>query len=528
MKSSANVNTMFDSAAFLGVTIFLVGVFFGYLLWRWRQRDNKAAILEKEKGILDAAEKQAETIVREGRVKLNEEALRLREETEKQLADRKKELSFTEKRLIERESLLNQQLENLVHQEKDYRDKLCEVGKQSEGNEIARKELAELKKQRRDELQRLAHISETEARTAFLREIEQETLDDAYHLAHRILEDAKNRAEEKAKRIITLALQRYAGEHAFETSTATVALPNEELKGRIIGREGRNIRAFESVTGVTVLIDDTPNAVVLSSFDPVRRAVAREAMERLLLDGRIHPTRIEEVVAKVSQEMDDTIMKAGEDAVAKAGIAPVHMEVAKMLGRLKFRHSFSQNVLQHSVEVAHLMGLMAAELGIDVAAAKRAGLLHDIGKAMDHEMEGPHAIIGAEFVKRYGEADEVVNGVAAHHDEVPATGLLGPLVSAADAMSASRPGARSETMMTYIKRVEDLEKLGMSIPGVEKCFAVHAGRELRVVIQPEKVSDEEAYMLARTLARTIEEKLQYPGQIRVTVSRETRVVEFAK
>jgi ribonuclease Y len=300
------------------------------------------------------------------------------------------------------------------------------------------------------------------------------------------------------------------------------------MKGRIIGREGRNIRAFEAATGITVLIDDTPNAVVLSGFDPVRREIAREAMERLILDGRIHPTRIEEVVAKVTQEMDETILRAGEDAVLRTGLAPMHAEIVKVLGRLRFRQSFSQNILEHSIEVAHLMGLMAAELGIDMTSAKRAGLLHDIGKALSHEIEGPHAIVGADFIKRFGESDEVINGVASHHDEVPHVGLLGILVSAADAISASRPGARAETMTTYIKRVEALEKIGLSFPGVEKCFAVQAGRELRVIVEPGKVDDEGSFALARNIARKIEEELQYPGQIRVTVMRETRCVEFAK
>ena len=308
----------------------------------------------------------------------------------------------------------------------------------------------------------------------------------------------------------------------------TVALPNEELKGRIIGREGRNIRAFEAATGVTVLIDDTPNAVVLSGFDPVRREVARESMHRLILDGRIHPTRIEEVVSKVSQEMDETIVRYGDDAAHRAGIASVHPEVIKLLGRLRFRHSFSQNVLDHCVEVAHLTGLLASELGLDPNVARRCGLLHDIGKAVSHEVEGPHAQVGADLLRRLGESEEIVHAVAAHHDEVPHNGPLGILVSAADAISASRPGARSETMTTYIKRVEDLERIGLSFDGVEKCFAVQAGRELRVMVKPEGVTDEQSFALARSISRKIEAELQYPGQIRVTVLRETRCVEFAK
>ena len=517
-----------ESLGFQFIAIFFIGVLSGYMLLRWRNRQTNAALGLNKQNILDSARAQAETVVREARLVANEEALKLRTEAEKFFTERRKELGATEKRLVEREALVNQQLENLVEQEKQIRKNHEDIQKQSEALEQVRGELLELQKQRREALKKVAQLNEADARAAYLKEIEQEAQRDAAQLCRHIVDEAKAKAEEKARRIVSTAIQRYAGEHAFETSTATVALPNEELKGRIIGREGRNIRAFESATGITVLIDDTPNAVVLSGFDPVRREIAREAMERLLTDGRIHPTRIEEVVNKVSQEMDETILRAGEEAVTKVGLPPLHSEVTRLLGRLKFRHSYSQNILSHSIEVAHLMGLMAAELGIDVLPAKRAGLLHDIGKALDHEIEGPHAITGADFLKRHGESEMVVNGVAAHHDEVPATCLLPILVSAADAMSASRPGARSETMMTYIKRVEDLEKIGMSFPGVEKCFAVHAGRELRVVVQPDKLTDEDAYMLARNIARAIEEQLQYPGQIRITVMRETRVVEFAK
>src|SRR5581483_4277578 len=294
------------------------------------------------------------------------------------------------------------------------------------------------------------------------------------------------------------------------------------------GREGRNIRAFEAAAGVTILVDDTPGAVVISGFDPVRREIAREAMSRLIQDGRIHPTRIEEVVAGVSQEMDETIVRLGDEAVAKAGLPPMHPEIVKLLGRLHFRHSYAQNILDHSVEVAHLMGLMAAELGVDITLAKRAGLLHDIGKAVNHEIEGPHAVVGAEIIKRCGESEPVVNGVASHHNDVPPVGPWGILVSAADAISASRPGARSENMSVYLKRVEDLEQLAMSFPGVEKCFAVHAGRELRVLVQPDHVTDDQAFALARNIAQKIENELQYPGQIKITVIRETRCIEVAK
>jgi ribonuclease Y len=376
--------------------------------------------------------------------------------------------------------------------------------------------------------ERIGQLDSTAARTALLKEIERESAKDATDLSRHILEDSRQRAEVQARRILATALQRYAASHTFETTTATVALTGDDMKGRIIGREGRNIRAFEAATGVTVLVDDTPNAVVLSGFDPVRREIARQAMERLILDGRIHPTRIEEVVAAVSAEMEAFVERAGEEATSRVGIPPVHPEVAKMLGRLHFRHSYSQNVLQHSVEVAHLCGLMAAELGENVQSAKRAGLLHDIGKAMTHEVEGPHAIVGADFIKRYGEPPDILNGVASHHDEVPHENLLGIMVAAADAISAARPGSRSESMTTYLQRLERLELVAREFAGVEKAFAFQAGRELRVFVRPEELDDNQSFQLAQKLARKVEDELVYPGQIRITVIRESRSVEYAK
>ena len=520
---SFSVNTFIAGAA-----IFLTGIAFGYWLLRWKERNIRAAQSIQEKGLLEAAQREAEAILREARLTGNEDALKLREQTEHLFAGRRKDLDTSEQRLNERESRVNRQLENVIQEEKTNRRLEQEFRRKEQEVESLQNDLTGLTQQRRHELEQISKISQTDARACLLQEVEQDALQDAATLTRHILDEAKLKAEEKARKIVSVAIQRYAGEHTFEISTATVALTGNDMKGRIIGREGRNIRAFEAATGITVLIDDTPNAVVLSGFDPVRREIAREAMERLILDGRIHPTRIEEVVAKVTAEMDETILRAGEDAVLRTGLPPVHVEIVKTLGRLRFRHSFSQNILEHSIEVAHLMGLMAAELGIDVPAAKRAGLLHDIGKAVSHEVEGPHAIVGADFIKRHGEPEEIVNGVASHHDEVPHTGLLGILVSAADAISASRPGARSETMTTYIKRVDALEKLGLSFPGVERCFAVQAGRELRVVVHPDQMNDDQSFALARNIARKIEDELQYPGQIRVTVMRETRCVEFAK
>jgi ribonuclease Y len=520
--------SLLENPVVLGSACFVAGLAIGYWLWRWKERNLRAAFTLKEQSALEDARRQAEVITREARVQANEEGLKIRQAAENAYSTHQRQLTETEKRLNERESLINRQLQSIVEEERRLREQQDASRRESAQVEHQRQELADVARRRREELQAVARLNEAEARVLLLKEVEMESLQDASQLSRRILEEARTRAEEKARHIISLAIQRYAGEHTYEISSATIALPGEDLKGRIIGREGRNIRAFEAATGITVLIDDTPNAVVLSGFDPVRREIARESMQRLILDGRIHPTRIEEVVTKVRQEIDDAIVRYGEDAVLKAGAGPIHPDVTRILGRLRFRHSFSQNVLDHSVEVAHLTGLLAGELGLDASTAKRCGLLHDIGKAINHEVEGAHALVGADLLRRHGESEEVVNAVASHHDEAPHLGPLGILVSAADAISASRPGARSETMTTYIKRVEDLERIGMSFAGVEKCFAVQAGRELRVLVKPESVSDEQAFALARNISRKIESELNYPGQIRVTVLRETRCVEFAK
>lgn len=498
-----------------------------FLLWRKRKAQQLQAL--EANSLLDQARREAEIVVRDARLKANEEAIKLHEQTEKAVAERRAERLELEKRLAEREALINSQLERIVDSEKTLQQEKARLREKDAALAQRGSELDTLQQQAREELQRIAGLSPADARESLLKRVEQEALRDANTVTRHILDEAKEKAEEKARRIITLAIQRYAGQHTFETTTATIALPpGDDIKGRIIGREGRNIRAFEAATGVTVLIDDTPGSILLSGFDPVRREIARETMLRLLSDGRIHPSRIEEVVAEVSREMDDTIIRLGEDAVARAGLMPVAPEILKALGRLHFRHSFSQNILDHSVEVAHIMGLMATELGIDVNAAKRAGLLHDIGKALSQEIEGPHALAGAELLRRCGESEMVVNGVASHHNDVPPVGPLGLLVSAADAISASRPGARSETMTTYLKRVEDLEKLAGTFPGVDKAFAVQAGRELRVFVHPDQLCDEEAFALARNLATKVEAELHYPGQIRITVIRETRCVEVAK
>ena len=511
-----------------GMLFLLCGAALGYWLYAWKVRNQTRAAASASQTLLENARRDVEALLREARLAANEAALKIREQHEQSLDSRRREICELDQRLEQREILVNQQLEGLLRRQQELLDKERDLQLRLNHLDERQAELDNLVQQKHTELQRVGHLSDAEARSLVLKHAEDEALRDATDITRRILEESRTRAEDEARRILSVAIQRYAGDHTFDTTTTTVALQGDDIKGRIIGREGRNIRAFEAATGVTVLIDDTPNAVVLSGFDPVRREIAREAMQRLILDGRIHPTRIEEVVAKVTDEMDEAILKTGEEAVYQLGLPPLHVELVKLLGKLRFRRSFSQNILNHSIEVGHLTGLLAAEIGLDLTIAKKAGLLHDIGKALNHEVEGTHATVGAEIVQRHGEADEIVNAVASHHGEVPSTNLYGILVSAADAISASRPGARSETMTTYIKRLDDLENIGRSFAGVEKCFAVQAGRELRVMVQPEKISDDQAFFLARSIARKIEDALHYPGQIRVTVLRETRCIEFAK
>jgi ribonucrease Y len=499
-----------------------------YLLLWWRDRNLRRVKALEAEAMLTQARTEAQMLVRDAQLAANAEALKLRQDIENSFSARRVERAELERRLGERESLINSQLERIVEAEKNLDEQKRALRKRVQDADEREQKLAGKESQARELLEKLAGLGRQEARELLLKQVGQEAVGEANALSQQIVEDARLRAEEKARHILSTAIQRYAGEHTFQSTTMSIAIQGDEIKGRIIGREGRNIRAFEAATGVTVLIDDTPGAVLLSGFDPVRREIARESMVRLIQDGRIHPTRIEEMVALVTSEMDETILRLGSEAVQKAGLPAMAPQIVKLLGRLHFRQSYSQNILDHSVEVAHLTGLIAAELGLDVALAKRAGLLHDIGKAVNHEFEGPHAVIGADLLKRLGECEAVVNGVASHHNDVPPVGPLGILVSAADAISASRPGARSENMATYIKRVEDLERIAATFPGVEKAYAVQAGRELRVFVQPEKVNDEEAYSLARAIASEIENSLQYPGQIRIIVVRETRCTELAK
>ncbi len=506
----------------------LLGGAIGFgVLW-WKDLARRRELDAQRERFAHEVELEKQAILRETRLTANEESAKIKEETLKSFDSRRADLEKLETRVAERETLVNRQLEGLVSEEKDLRTQQVALREQREVLEKKMRNLDILIEQRRSSLEDVGRFSREEAKKELLHEVEQETLKDAASLSRNIIENTKNSAENEARRILSLAIQRYAGEHTSETTTSTIALAGDDIKGRIIGREGRNIRAFENMTGVTVLIDDAPNTVVISGFDPVRREIARESMSRLIQDGRIHPTRIEEVVNKVKEEIDEAILKFGDEAIFKVGLAPMNPEVVRALGRLKFRRSFSQNVLEHSIEVAHIMQLMASEMGIDVTKAKKAGLLHDIGKSINHEIEGAHALVGADFLKRFGECEEVVNGVASHHGETPSEGPLGVLVSAADAISASRPGARSESMSIYLNRLEKLEEIGVSFDGVEKCFAVQAGRELRIIVEPAQINDDEALMLARKISRRIEDELQYPGQIRVTVIRETRCVDYAK
>ncbi len=501
----------------------------GGTLWTHRQtRRQREASARDQANLLTQARRESETILREAWLAANEEALKLRQQTEHSFTKRNEAIQDAEQKLVQRETQIQSKAESLNRDVATFQDKETSLQTRIEEVRLQREQVGLLAEQHRSLLEEYGKLSEKEARAQILRNAEQSALKDAAEINRRIVDDAKNHAEQESRRILSIAIQRYAGAHTFESTTSTVSLSGEDMKGRIIGREGRNIRAFESATGVTVLIDDTPNAVVLSGFDPVRREIARESMDRLIKDGRIHPARIEEVVAQATQEVQESIVKAGEDAVFALNLPPLNPEIVQVLGSLKFRHSFTQNILAHSVEVGHLTGLLAAELGVDIAAAKRSGLLHDIGKALSHEIEGPHAAVGADFIQRHGESDPIVNAVGSHHDEIPHTTVLGILVSAADAMSASRPGARSEAATTYLKRLERLEQIGNSFAGVEKSFAVQAGRELRVMVQPSVLTDDAAFGLAKEIVRKIEEELQYPGQIRVTVVRETRCVEYAK
>ena len=478
--------------------------------------------------VIDAARKEADGILRDAQAAAQDKLLKARDEGDREARERRRELAETEKRVMQRETNLDRKVDLLDRKTEDVAKKEQAVVEREKELHKLQGELDELKRLVQIELQRVAGLTSEQAKGMLLAQLEEDVKCDAGALTRRIIEDARENADREARRLISIAVERCASNHVQTATSCTITLPNEEMKGRIIGREGRNIRAFEAATGINVLIDDTPQAVVLSGFDPVRRELARITLERLIADGRINPARIEEEAGKVQQELNDTIRQAGEEAVLKVNLHRVHPEIVKLLGRLKFRHSYAQNVLDHSIEVAQLEGMIAAEMGLNQQIAKRVGLFHDIGKAVDHEVEGSHAKIGAELLKKFGEPEEVCQGVASHHHEVEPVTVYGVLASAADAISASRPGARSESMELYLQRLEKLEQIANSFPGVEKSYALQAGREIRVLVEPSKINDGEAMQLARNLSKKIEAELQYPGQIKVTVVRETRVVEYAK
>lgn len=504
------------------------GMALGYGLRVWMSIVRSSQMERDVNQLLKDAKNDADNLLKDAALKAKDEVLKAREEFEVSTRARREELSNLDNRIAMKESNLERKVAMIDKKERAVEQRTVDVEKQAQDIEKYREELNRLVDEEKMRLQRMAGMTQTEARQTLMARVEAEVHHDVGGMIRRLQEEAKDTAEREAQRIVSIAVQRYAASHSSELMTSSVTLPNDEMKGRIIGRDGRNIRAIEAATGVNLLIDDTPEAVVISCFDPVRREVARISLERLIQDGRIHPARIEEVVNKTREEMDERVRQAGEEAIYQVGIRDVDPELVRTLGRLKFRSSYSQNVLMHSIEVAQLMGVMAAELGLDVSLAKRIGLLHDIGKALDHDIEGSHAKIGGDFLRRLGETAVVINAVAAHHEEVPSESLYAILAAAGDAISASRPGARSETTDIYVKRLEKLEGIANSFPGVDKSYAIQAGREMRVVVQPEKVNDHDAMSLARNICKKIEGEMQYPGQIKVMVVRETRCVEYAR
>jgi ribonuclease Y len=508
----------------------IVGVGLGYGIHAIVNRMQFVAASNNAKSILDRAKREQEALIREGQIQAKDEVLKAKEQFEKDTWTRRQELIAIEDRVNQREVALDRKATGLDNREVSIDTRLEDVAKEKQALTQRQDELKETVAKYRSELGLVAKLPVDEAKRILMQSLDAELHNESGALVRRFHDEAVRRAEQEARKIITLAIERYSAPQVNEITTSTVTLPNDEMKGRIIGREGRNIRSLESVTGVQFLIDDTPGVVVISGFDPLRREVARLSIERLITDGRVHPARIEEVVHKVQAELDETVRKAGEEAIEGLGLQRVDADVVKLLGKLKFRHSYGQNVLKHSIEMAHVMGTMAAELGLDVLLARRIGLFHDIGKALDQETlaQGGHAVGGADFLKRHGEIPVVVNGVGAHHNEMPAESHYAILCKAADAVTAARPGARSETTEFYLKRLENLELIANSYRGVQRSYAIEAGREIRVVVEPGQIDDNEAMQMARNISKQIEQELDYPGQIRVTVIRETRCVEYAR
>jgi ribonucrease Y len=518
------------TTAYLGFAV-LGGVFFfllGYVLRKYTAKRKVKRAEDKAKTIINNSKVEAERRKRESIIEAKDLTLKMRSEIEEEAKERRKELLGMEKRLMQKEVNLDKKVEYLDQKDKELKREEIELKKRSEDVRKKEQDLESMIEQEKDKLQEISNMSKEQAKEVLISKMEGEARQDAAYTIKRIQDETKDKADREARKIVGLAIQKCAVDHTVESTVSVVNLPSDEMKGRIIGREGRNIRALEMATGVDVIIDDTPEAVIISGFDKYRREIARIALGRLIEDGRIHPGRIEEVVEKVKKEMEAAIKEEGENTLLDLGLHGVHSEIVKLLGRLKFRTSYGQNVLQHSKETAYLMSAIAGELRLDISLAKRIGALHDIGKAVSHEMEGTHAKLGADLARKYGENDTVVHAIEAHHGDVEPRTLLAVLAQSADAISASRPGARRETLESYIKRLDELEAIANQIEGVERTFAIQAGREIRVIVQPEKIDDARAALVAMDIKKKIESGMQYPGQIKVVVIRETRSIEYAK
>ncbi len=505
-----------------------IGFLVGNLL-RKKLSDSMVATAENlAKKTLEDAKRQAENITKEASLQAKDVVYQAKAEFERETKDKRRDLQALEKRLQQKEENLDKKVVLFDQRDAELFRKEQVVTARELAAAQKEEKLGQLMEEQRRKLEEISGMTAAEAKKVLMESLENEAKHDAAKRVKAIEEEARETADKKSKEILSLAIQRYAGEYVAERTVSVVALPSDEMKGRIIGREGRNIRALEAATGIDLIIDDTPEAVILSGFNPIRREVAKLSLEKLIADGRIHPGRIEEVVAKATEEVEQAIREAGEQAAFDLGVHGIHPEVLKLIGRLRYRTSYSQNVYQHSLEVAFLCGIMAAELGVNVKQAKRAGLLHDLGKAVDHEVEGSHAVIGAELAKKYGESPKIVHAIMAHHEDEKPSSVLAVLVQAADALSGARPGARREMMETYVKRLEDLEKIASSFAGVSTSFAIQAGREIRVMVSSEEVSDDRTLILAKDIAKKIEAEMTYPGQIKVNVIRETRATEYAR